>query len=130
MSSQQTPLIIKDWNGIAESPHKGFGLFRNADLQSFPERLKSTKKREHIFTASLQEHSLQRRQLMSARPRCDRSKWSKLWRRSGIFYNNRNTSGWAFYKYDLFPYSSFKLTTFKVATSYKNSVGTVAAERQ
>jgi hypothetical protein len=37
MSSQQQPLIIRDFDqGIADSPYKGFGLFRNADIESLP----------------------------------------------------------------------------------------------
>lgn len=37
MSSVQEPLIINNFDqGIADSPHKGFGLFRNADLESLP----------------------------------------------------------------------------------------------
>jgi len=39
------PLIIKDWDqGIADSPHKGLGLLRNADIESFPGAVKTVKK--------------------------------------------------------------------------------------
>ncbi len=57
MSRQQQPLIIKDWEqGIAESPNKGFGLIRNADIESFPGAVKVTKKPQtyfpHVITTS------------------------------------------------------------------------------
>lgn len=50
MSSVQEPLIIKDFDQwIADSPHKGFGLFRNADLESMPGVAKVGKKPGTVF---------------------------------------------------------------------------------
>ena len=126
MSSQQTPLIIKDWNGIAESPHKGFGLFRNADLQSFPGAVKVNKKPGTYF------HSITTR-TFTADAATDICTASDV-----LEANNQNFGGAAVYFtttgtlpaglslntiYFLIQSSS---TTFKVATSYKNSVGTAA----
>ena len=126
MSSQQSPLIIKDWNGIAESPHKGFGLFRNADLQSFPGAVKVNKKPGTYF------HSITTR-TFTAEESTDVCTASDV-----IEANGQNFGGGAVYFtttgtlpaglaintiYFLIQVSS---TTFKVATSYKNSVGTAA----
>ena len=50
MSSKQEPLIINNWEqGIADSPHKGFGLFKNADIESIPGSVKVQKKPGSIF---------------------------------------------------------------------------------
>ena len=44
------PIIINGWEqGIAESPHIGLGLVRNADIESFPGALKAGKKPTPIF---------------------------------------------------------------------------------
>lgn len=44
------PLIINEWkNAIADSPHEGIGLVRNADIDTFPGALKSGKKPSTIF---------------------------------------------------------------------------------
>ena len=38
------PLVIKDWQkGIANSPHEGFGLMRNVDIDAFPGAVKVQK---------------------------------------------------------------------------------------
>lgn len=48
------PLIIKDWSdGVAGSPHKGFGLMRNADIQAFPSAVKVAKKPTSLFENAL-----------------------------------------------------------------------------
>lgn len=49
MSDSQQPLIIKDWDGIASSPHEGFGLFKNVDLLTSPGSVKVNKKPGTIF---------------------------------------------------------------------------------
>ena len=126
MSSQQQPLIIKDWTGIAESPHKGFGLFRNADLQSFPGAVKVNKKPGTYF------HTITTRTFTA-------DDATDICTASGVLEtNNLNLGGAAVYFtttgtlpaglslntiYFLIQSSS---TTFKVATSYKNAVGTAA----
>jgi hypothetical protein len=46
----QPPLVIKDWNdGIAGSPHEGFGLIRNGDTEAFPRALIVGKKPTTLF---------------------------------------------------------------------------------
>jgi len=127
MSSQQQPLIIRDWDqGIADSPHKGFGLFRNADIESFPGAVKVNKKPGSFF------HSINTVTFTAdaASNLCTAS--------SSVEANNRVFSGAAVYftttgtlpaglstgtVYYLYYVSA---TTFKVCTSYKNSVGTAA----
>lgn len=48
------PIVIKDFDtGIADSPHKGFGLMRNADLDSFPGALKPQKAPASIFPTAV-----------------------------------------------------------------------------
>lgn len=47
------PLIIKDFDqGIADSPHKGFGLMRCIDIESFPGAAKVQKKPVTLFHAA------------------------------------------------------------------------------
>lgn len=44
------PLIIKDWEtGIADSPHLGFGLFRNVEIGTYPGSVLTGKKPETLF---------------------------------------------------------------------------------
>ena len=44
------PLVIKDWaDGIADSPHEGFGLLKNVELWSFPGAARAGKKPESAF---------------------------------------------------------------------------------
>jgi len=127
MSSKQIPLIIKDWDqGMAASPHKGFGLFRNADLQSFPGAVKVNKKPGTYFHAILE-------QAFSADAGTDVCTTA-----SNIETNGINFTGAAVYftTTNALPaglaintiYFLIQVTTktFKIATSYKNSAGSAA----
>ncbi len=127
MSSKQQPLIIKDWDsGMAESPHKGFGLFRNADLQSFPGAVKVCKKPSTLF------HSI-REQVFTADAGTDICTAP-----TSIEINGANMNGAAVYftTTNTLPaglaintiYFLIYVTnnTFKIATSYKNSAGSAA----
>lgn len=52
MSSQ--PIVIDKWyEGIAESPHAGLGLIRNADIEAFPNAIKSGRKPATIFHTAI-----------------------------------------------------------------------------
>lgn len=125
MSSQQTPLIIKDWNGIAESPHKGFGLFRNADLQSFPGAVKVNKKPGTYF------HSINTLTFTA-------DATTDVCTTPSAIENNITFGGAAVYftttgtlpaglSINTIYYLIYvSATTFKMATSYKNSVGSAA----
>ena len=43
-------IVIKDWQeGIADSPHLGLGLLRNADIESFPGSIRPSKKLVTMF---------------------------------------------------------------------------------
>jgi len=47
------PLIINNFEtGIAESPHKGFGLMRNVDIEAFPGAVKAKAAPATLFAAS------------------------------------------------------------------------------
>jgi hypothetical protein len=126
MTTAQQPLIVKDWNGMAESPHKGFGLFRNADLQSFPGAVKVAKKPGTYF------HSINTLTFTAdaASNICTAP--------SAIEGNSQNFSGAAVYFTTtttlpaglsintIYYLLEISTTTFKVCTSYKNSVGSAA----
>jgi len=127
MSSQQQPLIIRDWDqGIADSPHKGFGLFRNADIESFPGAVKVNKKPGTYF------HSITSRTFTAdaASDLCTASGSieanSQGFSGAAVYFTTTGTlpaglsTGTVYYLY----YQS--ATTFKVCISYKNSVGTAA----
>jgi len=44
------PLVISNWkDGVADSPHEGFGMMKNADIEAFPGAIKSQKKLLSIF---------------------------------------------------------------------------------
>jgi len=126
MSSNQNPLYIKGWeNGIADSPHLGVGLIRNADIESFPGAVKVAKEPQNLF------HSIN--ELTFTAETSDLCTVSEA-----IEANGNNFTGAAVYftttdtlpaglsidtVYYLYQISS---TTFKVCTSYKNSVGSSA----
>lgn len=120
------PLIIKDWDkGIAESAHVGIGLMKNVDIESFPGAVKVSKKPQvSILTITNRTFT------------ADAS--TDICTASGSLYTGTNFSGSAVYftttgtlpaglstgtVYFLIYASA---TTFKVATSYKNSAGSAA----
>ncbi len=48
------PLVINEWqNGIADSPHVGFGLMKMADIESFPGAVKVRAKTTSLFPTAL-----------------------------------------------------------------------------
>ena len=127
MTSQQSPLIWNEFQlGIADNPQKGHGLFRNADIDSFPGAIKSAKKPGTYF-----------HKISTVTFTADAG--TDICTASGaIEGNNQNFGGAAVYftttgtlpaglstgtLYFLIYVSG---TTFKVATSYKNAVGTAA----
>lgn len=127
MSSQQEPLVWKDFDaGIADSPHKGHGLFRNADIDSFPGALKTGKQPGTYF------HKITSRTFTA-------DAGTNICTASGALEDNgRDLTGAAVYftttgtlpaglstgtLYYLYHVSA---NTFKVCTSYKNSVGSAA----
>lgn len=127
MSSVQETLIIKDFDqGMASSPHKGFGLFRNADIESHPGAVKVAKKPGTLF------HSITEQTFtaVAATDICTVS--------ANVEANGVNFGGAAVYftTTDTLPaglaintiYFLIQTTskTFQIATSYKNSVGSAA----
>lgn len=124
MSSKQQPLIINGWEkGIAESPHMGVGLIKNADINSFPGAVKVALAPQQSF------HKINTVTFTAdaATDLCTAS--------GAIESNGVNFTGAAVYFtttgtlpaglsintiYFLYNQSS---TTFKVCTSYKNSAG-------
>lgn len=120
------PLIIKGWEqGMANSPHEGIGLIRNADIESFPGAVKVAKKPGSFFFAG-------QTVTFTANASTD------VCTASGTIETNSTFDGMAVYftttgtlpaglstgtVYFLIKVSS---TTFKVATSYKNSAGSSA----
>jgi len=127
MSSVQEPLIIKDFDqAMADSPHKGFGLFRNADIDSFPGAVRVGKKPGTLF-------HLITEQTFTADAGTDVCTTV-----SDVEGNAQNFGGAAVYftTTDTLPaglaintiYFLIKVTTktFQVAASYKNSVGSAS----
>ena len=127
MSSLQEPLVISGWeNGIADSPHLGVGLIRNADIESFPGAVKVQKLPLTLF------HSVSTLTFTA-------SAASDTCTASGtIEANGANFSGAAVYftttgtlpaglstgtVYFLYKTAN---NTFQVATTYANSVGSTA----
>jgi len=120
-------LTIRDWElGIADSPHKGFGLLRNADIESYPGALKVSKLPQSFFPS-----------ITTRTFTADAS--TDLCTASGSIEANGNTfMGAAVYftttgtlpaglSLNTVYYLSYVSgTTFKVCTSYKNSVGSSA----
>ena len=126
MSSQQQLLIIKDWNGIAESPHKGFGLFRNADLQSFPGAVKVNKKPGPMF------HSITSR-TFTADESTDICTAAGAIEANGatftgaaVYFTTTGTLPAGLSPGTIYYLSYVSATTFKICLSYKNSVGSAA----
>ena len=127
MSSQQQPLRINGWqNGMADSPHVGIGLIRNADIDSFPGAVKVAKQPRTIF------HKISD-QTFTADAGTDVCTVS-----TDLEDNGKTLDGAAVYftTTDTLPaglstgttYYLIQVTskTFKVATSYKNSVGSAS----
>ena len=121
------PLIINNWEqGIADSPHKGFGLFRNVDIESFPGAVKTAKKPGTYF------HDINTVTFTA-------DAGTDVCTASGtIEANGENFAGGAVYftttgtlPTGLSTNTAYFLiktgtTTFQVATSYQNSVGSAA----
>ena len=127
MSSTQQPLIIKDWDqGIGASPHKGFGLFRNADIESFPGAVKVNKKPGSYF------HSIPT-QTFTANATSNECTAPTAVETNGI---NFNGAAVYFTTTGTLPaglstntiYYLYKISSavFKVCTSYQNSAGSSA----
>ena len=127
MSSAQQPLIIKDFDqGIGASPHKGFGLFRNADIESKPGSVMVAKQPGTLF------HGI-KTQTFTADAGTDICTTS-----TDVEATDINYGGAAVYftTTDTLPaglsintvYFLIKTTdrTFQVATSYKNAVGSAS----
>lgn len=129
MSSQQQPLSIRGsgWqNGIGESPFTGFGLLKCADINSYPGAVKVVKKPVSLFFAGTAR-------TFTADAGTDICTASGNLESGGLAYDGMavtfTTSG-------TLPaglaintiYYLIRVTdsTFKVATSYKNSAGSAA----
>jgi hypothetical protein len=127
MSDAQKPLIINQWaKGMADSPHVGISVIRNADIESYPGAVKVTKKPATMF-------------LSGNSPTFTADAPTDVCTASGaVEANLANFGGMAVYftstgtlpaglststVYFLIYVSN---TTFKVATSYKNSIGSSA----
>lgn len=121
------PLIIKDWDqGIADSPHKGFGLLRNADIESFPGAVKTVKKPGTYF------HAIATR-TFTADAGSDVCTASGSVESNGVsfggaavYFTTTGTLPAGLATNTIYFLIYVSATTFKVATSYKNSVGSAA----
>lgn len=127
MSSNQEPLVIGNWqNGIGDSPYAGLGIIRNADINSFPGAVRVSKKPSSLFKSITQ-------QTFTADAGTDICTTP-----DNVEVNQNNFGGTAVYftttgtlPAGLSPNVTYFLikvsnNTFKVATSYKNSVGSAA----
>lgn len=125
MGSSQQPLVIKDWqNGIAESPHLGHGLLRNADVESFPGALKVSKKPQTYF------HTITTRTFTAdaGTDECTASDtlMSSNFSGAAVYFTTTNTLPAGLSINTVYYLIWVSNTVFKVATSYKNSVGSTA----
>lgn len=119
------PIIINNWQkGIAQSPHVGFGLFRNVDIDSFPGAIMAQKLPQsyfitftaRTFTADAGTDNCTASDSLS----------SDNYRGQAVYFTTTGTlpGGLSTGTVYFLIYSS--ATVFKVATSYKNSVGSAA----
>jgi len=127
MSSDQQPLRIAGWErGIGESPHLGLGVIRNADIESFPGAVKVAM----VPRTSFNKINTVTFTVVASTDICTAS--------GTIEANGANFVGAAVYftTTGTLPaglstgtvYFLIKVTTdtFKVAVSYKNSIGSAA----
>ncbi len=128
MSSKQQPIIWNNWQeGIADSPHVGTGLIRNADIESFPGALKAAKKPQtHFITFTTQTFTAD-----AASDVCTAagSLSADNFGGTAVYFTTTGTlpAGLTTGKVYFLIYQS--ATTFKVAVQangYKNSVGSAA----
>jgi hypothetical protein len=125
MSNQQ-PLIIKDFDqGIAQSPHKGFGLFRNADLESFPGAVKVGKKPGPYFHAIVEQaFTADASDLGTCAANIESN--GANFTGAAVYFTTTGTLPAGLSINTVYYLSKISDTTFKVCLSYKNSVGSAA----
>ena len=121
------PIIIKNWElGIADSPHKGLGLMRNVDIDSFPGAVKTVKKPGTYF------HSITTRTFTAdaASNVCTASDTLEAngvnFGGAAVYFTTTTTLPAGLSTNTIYFLIYVSATTFKVATSYKNSVGSSA----
>ena len=128
MSSKQQPIIWNNWQeGIADSPHVGTGLIRNADIESFPGAVKVAKKPQtHFITLTSRTFTA-----VAATDLCTASGSlsGDNFGGTAVYFTTTGTlpAGLTTGKVYFLIYDS--ATTFKVAVQangYKNSVGSAA----
>ena len=127
MSSNQSPLIINDWQtGIADSPHLGFGLFKNVNIDAIKGSVRLNKRpgplfrtvTTQTFTAGVGTDIC----TTSANVESDALNYSG----TAVYFTTTGTlpaglaTGTMYFLYKV------TNTTFQVCTSYKNSAGTAA----
>ncbi len=127
MSSSQEPLIIKDWDqGIAPSPHKGFGLFRNADIDSKPGSVMVAKQpgpmfptiADQVFTANAGTDIC----TCAVHLEADSLNYGG----AAVYFTTTDTLPAGLSENTIYFLIRKTDSTFQVATSYKNSVGSTA----
>ncbi len=127
MSSKQEPLRIAGWqNGIGDSPHVGLGVIRNADIESFPGAVKVGLKPQSMFSKinTVTFTAVAATNLCTASGDIESN--GVNFRGAAVYFTTTGTlpaglsAATTYYLY----YQS--ATTFKVCTSYANSVGSTA----
>lgn len=127
MSSQQQPLIINGWeNGMADSPHLGIGLIRNADIESYPGAVKVVKKPVGVFHSITEQTFTADAGTDICTTPANVEANAAVFSGAAVYFTTTGAlpAGLAIDTiYFLYRISN---TTFKVCTSYKNSAGSSA----
>ena len=127
MSSAQEPLIINNWDqGMADSPHKGFGLLRNADIESIPGAVKTQKKPGPIFHAiATQTFTADAGTDICTAPAIIETNGANFVG-AAVYFTTTTTLPAPLAINTIYFLIKVTTKTFKVATSYKNSAGSAA----
>lgn len=126
MTDQQQPLIIKDWqNAVANSPHLGHALMRNVDIESFPGAVKVSKKPRTFFPSG----NTRTFTADAATDICTASgsiEANNLYDGMAVYFTSTGTLPAGLSLNTVYFLIQVSATTFKVASSYKNAVGSAA----
>lgn len=124
MSSNQQPLILKDWDqGMADSPHKGIGLIRNADIESFPGAVKVAKKPQTYFhSISTLTFTADAGTDICTAPSAIEANGVNF-TGAAVYFTTTTTLPAGLSLSTVYYLYAVTATTFQVCTSYKNSAG-------
>ena len=129
MTNKQKPLIWNNFDtGIAEHPSKGHGLFRNADIDSFPGAVKPNKKPATYFHKinTVTFTAVAATDVCTASDSIEAN--ASNFTGAAVYFTTTDTLPTGLAVDTLYYISRVGTTTdeFKVCTSYKNSVGSAA----